>query len=59
MGGTENRPCPVIAASTPADCFHAAFEAARIAMRYMTPVILLTDGVPGQRLGALAPAECR
>jgi len=37
-------PLPVIAASTPADCFHAAFEAARIAMKYMTPVILLTDG---------------
>ena len=37
-------PLPVIAASTPADCFYAAFEAARIAMKYMTPVILLTDG---------------
>jgi 2-oxoglutarate ferredoxin oxidoreductase subunit alpha len=37
-------PLPVIAASTPSDCFHAAFEAARIAMKYMTPVILLTDG---------------
>ena len=37
-------PLPVIAASTPADCFHAAFEAARIAIKYMTPVILLTDG---------------
>ena len=37
-------PLPVIAASTPADCFHTAFEAARIAMKYMTPVILLTDG---------------
>ena len=37
-------PLPVIAASTPADCFHAAFEASRIAMKYMTPVILLTDG---------------
>ena len=37
-------PIPVIAASTPVDCFYAAFEAARIAMKYMTPVILLTDG---------------
>jgi 2-oxoglutarate/2-oxoacid ferredoxin oxidoreductase subunit alpha len=37
-------PLPVIAASTPADCFYAAFEAVRIAVRYMTPVILLTDG---------------
>ena len=37
-------PLPVIAASTPADCFYAAFDAARIAIKYMTPVILLTDG---------------
>ena len=35
---------PVIAASTPADCFSMAYEAARIAIKYMTPVILLTDG---------------
>ncbi|MBQ5752677.1 MAG: 2-oxoacid:acceptor oxidoreductase subunit alpha [Alistipes sp.] len=37
-------PVPVIAASSPGDCFHYAFEAARIAMEHMTPVILLTDG---------------
>jgi 2-oxoglutarate ferredoxin oxidoreductase subunit alpha len=37
-------PVPIIAASTPSDCFLAAFEAVRIAVRYMTPVILLTDG---------------
>ena len=37
-------PVPVIAASSPSDCFHYAFEAARIAMEHMTPVILLTDG---------------
>src|SRR4051794_19147193 len=36
-------PLPVIAASTPGGCFEAAFEAARIAIRYRTPVILLTD----------------
>ena len=36
-------PLPVIAASTPADCFDAAVEAARIAVRYRTPVILLSD----------------
>ncbi len=35
---------PVVAASTPGDCFFAAFEASRIALKYMTPVILLTDG---------------
>ncbi len=37
-------PLPVIAASTPADCFDCAYEAVRIAVKYMTPVILLTDG---------------
>jgi 2-oxoglutarate ferredoxin oxidoreductase subunit alpha len=37
-------PAPVIAASTPADCFNMAYEAARIAVKYMTPVYLLTDG---------------
>jgi 2-oxoglutarate ferredoxin oxidoreductase subunit alpha len=36
-------PLPVIAAATPADCFDCAVEAARIAVRYRTPVILLTD----------------
>src|SRR6266849_5108995 len=37
-------PIPIIAASTPADCFDCAYEAVRIALKYMTPVILLTDG---------------
>ncbi|MFC2079879.1 2-oxoacid:acceptor oxidoreductase subunit alpha [Bacteroidota bacterium] len=37
-------PCVVIAASTPANCFDWAFEASRIALEHMTPVILLTDG---------------
>jgi 2-oxoglutarate ferredoxin oxidoreductase subunit alpha len=36
-------PLPVIAASTPAKCFDAAIEAVRIAVRYRTPVILLSD----------------
>ncbi len=36
-------PLPVIAPSTPGGCFDAAFEAARIAVRYRTPVILLSD----------------
>ncbi len=35
---------PVIAASTPSDCFDMAYEACRIAIEHMTPVILLTDG---------------
>ena len=37
-------PMPVISASTPADCFDVAFEAVRIAIQHMTPVILLSDG---------------
>ncbi len=37
-------PMPVISASTPADCFDAAYEAVRISVQHMTPVILLSDG---------------
>jgi 2-oxoglutarate ferredoxin oxidoreductase subunit alpha len=37
-------PIPIVAASTPSHCFDAAIEAARIALKYRTPVILLTDG---------------
>ena len=37
-------PIPVIAASTPSDCFDVAYEAVRIAVQHMTPVILLSDG---------------
>ncbi|HMP86011.1 MAG TPA: 2-oxoglutarate ferredoxin oxidoreductase subunit alpha, partial [Lacibacter sp.] len=37
-------PMPVIASSTPSDCFDVAFEAARLAVQHMTPVILLSDG---------------
>jgi 2-oxoglutarate ferredoxin oxidoreductase subunit alpha len=37
-------PMPIVSASTPSDCFEAAFEACRIALQHMTPVILLSDG---------------
>jgi 2-oxoglutarate ferredoxin oxidoreductase subunit alpha len=37
-------PLPVVAAYSPAHCFHAAIEAARIALKYRTPVMLLSDG---------------
>jgi 2-oxoglutarate ferredoxin oxidoreductase subunit alpha len=37
-------PMPVIATSTPSDCFEMAYEAVRIAVQHMTPVILLSDG---------------
>ncbi len=37
-------PLPVIAAASPADCFEAVYEACRIALEHMTPVIILSDG---------------
>lgn len=37
-------PMPVIASSTPSDCFDAAYEACRISVQHMTPVVLLSDG---------------
>ena len=43
-GRNGEAPLPIIAASTPGDCFYAAYEASRIALKYMTPVVLLTDG---------------
>lgn len=43
-GRNGDAPLPVIAARSPADAFECAIEAVRIATRYMTPVMLLTDG---------------
>jgi 2-oxoglutarate/2-oxoacid ferredoxin oxidoreductase subunit alpha len=43
FGRNSESPVPVIAASTPSQCFHAAIEAARIALKYRTPVYLLSD----------------
>ena len=43
-GRSGEAPLPIVAASTPGDCFYAAYEACRIAVRHMTPVILLSDG---------------
>src|SRR5215207_6699038 len=37
-------PMPIVSASTPADCFDAVYEAVRIAVQHMTPVIFLSDG---------------
>ena len=37
-------PLPIIAAASPADCFEAVYEACRIALEHMTPVIILSDG---------------
>jgi 2-oxoglutarate ferredoxin oxidoreductase subunit alpha len=46
-GRNGEAPLCVVAASTPADCFTMVYEAARIAIKYMTPVICLTDGYLG------------
>ncbi len=43
-GRNADSPLAVVAARSPADCFEVAIEAARIATKYMTPVILLADG---------------
>ena len=43
-GRNGESPCIVMAASTPANCFDFAYEAARLAIEHMAPVILLTDG---------------
>ena len=44
LGRNGEAPVPVIASCSPAGCFYGAFEASRLALKYMTPVILLTDG---------------
>ncbi|MBP1643160.1 MAG: Pyruvate flavodoxin/ferredoxin oxidoreductase domain protein [Acidobacteria bacterium] len=44
FGRNGESPLPVLAASSPADCFLRAIEACRIALRHMTPVVLLSDG---------------
>jgi 2-oxoglutarate/2-oxoacid ferredoxin oxidoreductase subunit alpha len=44
FGRNSEAPVPVLAASTPGDCFWVALEASRIAIKYMVPVIVLSDG---------------
>ncbi|MFJ2163128.1 2-oxoacid:acceptor oxidoreductase subunit alpha [Streptomyces sp. NPDC087856] len=44
FGRNGEAPVPIVAPCTPADCFDAAIEAARIALTYRTPVMLLSDG---------------
>jgi len=43
-GRNSDSPLPVIAASTPGDCFYTALEAFDLAVRFMTPVVMLSDG---------------
>src|SRR5690606_510294 len=66
-GRNADAPLPVVAARSPSDCFDAAIEAVRIAIRHMTPVFLLTDGYLANAaepwripdLGAYPPIEVR
>jgi 2-oxoglutarate/2-oxoacid ferredoxin oxidoreductase subunit alpha len=44
FGRNGESPVPIVAPASPADCFSAAIEAARIAVKYRTPVFLLSDG---------------
>src|SRR5689334_23314870 len=44
FGRNSEAPIPVIAPATPSDCFWASLEASRIAVKYMVPVIILSDG---------------
>ena len=44
FGRPSEAPCIVIAARSASDCFQAAYEATRLAIKHMTPVILLSDG---------------
>ena len=43
FGRNGESPMPVLAATSPTDCFEAAFEASKMALEHMTPVVLLTD----------------
>ncbi|MEA1881960.1 MAG: 2-oxoacid:acceptor oxidoreductase subunit alpha [Candidatus Marinimicrobia bacterium] len=43
-GRNGEAPMPIVASATPGDCFYVAYEACRIAVKYMTPVMILTDG---------------
>ena len=52
FGRNGESPMPVIAALSPTDCFDAAYQAAKIALEHMTPVVLLTDAYIANGSGA-------
>ncbi len=52
FGRNGESPMPVMAATSPADCFDAAYQAAKIALEHMTPVVLLTDAYIANGSGA-------
>ncbi len=51
-GRNGESPMPVIAATSPTDCFYAAYDAAKMALEHMTPVVLLTDAYVANGSGA-------
>jgi 2-oxoglutarate ferredoxin oxidoreductase subunit alpha len=53
FGRNGESPMPVLAATSPTDCFDAAYQAAKIALEHMTPVVLLTDAFVANGSGAL------
>ncbi len=65
FGRNGESPVPVIAAQSPSDCFDTAIEAVRMAVKYRTPVVILSDGYiangaepwPVPDLGAIAPID--
>ncbi|MCF0244528.1 MAG: 2-oxoacid:acceptor oxidoreductase subunit alpha [Bacteroidaceae bacterium] len=52
FGRNGESPLPVMAATSPVDCFDAAYQACKIALEYMTPVVLLTDAFVANGSGA-------
>ena len=57
FGRNGESPMPVMAATSPADCFDAAYQAAKIALEHMTPVVLLTDAFIANGSGAFRLPE--
>ena len=57
FGRNGESPMPVIAAMSPTDCFDAAYEACKIALEYMTPVVLMTDAYIANGSGAFRLPE--
>jgi len=59
FGRNGESPMPVLAATSPADCFDAAYQACKIALEHMTPVVLLTDAYIANGSGAFRLPDIR
>ncbi|MCR5820359.1 MAG: 2-oxoacid:acceptor oxidoreductase subunit alpha [Bacteroidaceae bacterium] len=57
FGRNGESPMPVLAATSPTDCFYAAYDASKIALEHMTPVVLLTDAFIANGSGAFRLPE--